>query len=289
DQFWAAGDQLARGFVIGATAGRTTLAGEGTQHMDGHSPILAGTNHAFVIYDPAYAYEIGHIMKDGLTRMYGDGSDGRNQDVMYYLTVYNEPMAQPAEPEDLDVEGLLKGIYRVAEHDGEGGEKVQLLASGVGLPWALHAKELLRKDWGVDAAVWSVTSWAELRRDGVETDRHNLLGGGEKRTAFLTQQLEGSEGPFIATSDYDHLVQDQIRKWVPGEYHTLGADGFGFSDTRPAARRYFNIDAHSMVAKALQALAKEGRYDEKHVAEAIEKYRLLDVRAGESGSEGGDA
>ena len=290
DQFWSAGDQLARGFVIGATAGRTTLAGEGTQHMDGHSPILAGTNHAFVIYDPAYAYEIRHIIRDGIERMYGDGSDGREQNVMYYLTVYNEPIVQPAEPEDVDVDGIIRGLHKVAEHDDEGGEKVQLLASGVGVPWALEAKKLLRQDWGVDAAVWSVTSWAELRRDGLEADKHNFLYPDETpKTAYLTEKLRGASGPFIATSDYDHLVVDQIRHWVPGEYHTLGADGFGFSDTRQAARRHYLIDSHSVAVRAIAALAEEGRYGKEHVAEAIEKYKLFDVNAGTSGSEGGDA
>ncbi len=289
DQFWSAGDQLARGFVIGATAGRTTLTGEGTQHMDGHSPLLAGTNRAFVIYDPAYAYEIAHIVRDGMTRMYGEG-DGRDQDVMYYMTVYNEPIAQPAEPENLDVKGVLGGIYRIADHDGHGGEQVQLLASGVGVPWALEAKRLLREDWGIDAAVWSVTSWAELRREALDAEYHNFLHPEEpSRIPFLTTQLQGASGPFLATSDYDHLVSDQIRKWVPGSYHTLGADGFGFSDTRQAARRFYHIDAHSLVAKTLQALAEEGRGDRARVGEAINRYQLFDVRAGQSGSEGGDA
>ena len=157
DQFWAAGDQLTKGFVIGATAGRTTLAGEGLQHMDGHSHVLAATNHAFVSYDPAYAYEIRHIMADGLERMYGDAGD-RDPNVMYYITVYNEPIHQPAEPENVDVEGIIKGIYNLDEHQNFGGPKAQLLASGVGVPWAREARELLARDWGVDAAVWSVTS-----------------------------------------------------------------------------------------------------------------------------------
>ena len=289
DQFWAAGDQLAKGFVIGATAGRTTLAGEGTQHMDGHSPILAGTNHAFIIYDPAYAYEIRHIVRDGIQRMYGQ-DESREQNVMYYLTVYNEPMVQPAEPEDVDVEGIIKGMHRIADHDNAGGERVQLLASGVGVPWALHAKQLLRDDWGVDAAVWSVTSWNELRREGIEVDQHNFLHPREeRRVAFVTQRLNDTEGPVIATSDFDHMVQDLIRPWVPRPYYTLGADGFGFSDTRAAARRHYFIDAHSMATRALQALAEAGRYDGGAVAQAIEKYELFNVNAGQSGTAGGDA
>jgi len=289
DQFWAAGDQLARGFVIGATAGRTTLAGEGTQHMDGHSPILAATNHAFVIYDPAYAYEIRHIVRDGLQRMYGQ-NETRDQNVMYYLTVYNEPMVQPAEPPDVDVEGILKGMHRVAGHDHAGGPKVQLLASGVGVPWALHAKQLLRDDWGVDAAVWSVTSWNELRREGVEADQHNFLHPEEeRRVPFVARRLGETEGPIIATSDYDHMVPDLIRPWVPRPYYTLGADGFGFSDTRAAARRHYFIDAHSMAARTLQALAEAGQYDGGAVARAIAQYDLFNVNAGQSGTAGGDA
>ncbi|MDO4242590.1 MAG: pyruvate dehydrogenase (acetyl-transferring), homodimeric type [Actinomyces sp.] len=289
DQFWAAGDQLARGFIIGATAGRTTLTGEGTQHMDGHSPLISGTNEAVVTYDPAYAYEMRHIVRDALERWYGPDS-GRNRDVMYYLTVYNEPMVQPAEPEDVDVEGILRGIHRIeGAPDGEGPE-VQLLASGVGLPWVLEARRILSEHWGVRASVWSVTSWNELRRQALEVERHNFLHPeADPRVPFLTERLSGSQGPFIATSDYDHLVPDQIRRWVPGAYHTLGADGFGFSDTRTAARRHYLIDAESVVVKSLQALAEEGRVDRGVLREALDRYRLLDVRAGRSGVQGGDA
>lgn len=210
DQFWAAGDQLTRGFIIGATAGRTTLTGEGTQHADGHSPLLAGTNTAVVQYDPAYGYEIRHIVRDGLKRMY-DESDPRDPNIMYYLTVYNEPMPQPAEPDNVDVDGILRGIHRVSVGQGDG-PRVQLLASGVGVPWALEAQELLANDWGVAADVWSVTSWNELRRDGLAADQHNFLHPDqEPREAYLTQKLKDAQGPFIATSDYDHLVQDQVR------------------------------------------------------------------------------
>ncbi|MGO1511521.1 MAG: pyruvate dehydrogenase (acetyl-transferring), homodimeric type [Actinomycetaceae bacterium] len=286
DQFWAAGDQLTRGFVIGATAGRTTLAGEGTQHMDGHSPILASTNPAFVHYDPAYGYEIRHIVRDGIQRMYGD--DPRDPNVMYYLTVYNEPMAQPAEPEDVDVEGILKGIHRVSPAEGDG-PWVQLLASGVGVPWAHHAKEILAEDWGVRAGVWSVTSWYELRRQALEVEQHNFLNPEDQQVPYVTTKLDGAGGPFIATSDYDHQVQDSIRQWVPGEYYTLGADGFGYSDTRPAARRQFLIDSHSMVVKALQALVAQGDLEPGVVRQAIEKYDLLNPRAGQSGTAGGDS
>lgn len=280
DQFWAAADQLARGFVIGATAGRTTLTGEGLQHLDGQSPILAAANHGFVIYDPAYAYEVRHIMWDGIQRMYGE-DDHRDPNVLYYLTVYNEPIHQPAEPEDLDIEGLLKGIYKVDEHTGQG-PRAQLLASGVGVPWAREARRLLAEDWGVDAAVWSVTSWNELRRDGQEADEHNFLHPEEEpRIAYLTRKLAGAEGPFVSTSDYDALVQDQIRQWVPGYYYTLGADGFGVSDTRRATRRYFHIDAESMVVRTLQALADQGAVDRSLVKQAIDRYELFNYSIAE--------
>jgi len=289
DQFWAAGDQMTRGFIVGATAGRTTLTGEGLQHADGHSPLLAGTNTAIVQYDPAYGYEIAYIVQDGIKRMYGDGSDGRDQNVMYYLTVYNEPMHQPAEPADVDVDGILRGIHRVSVGEG-GGPRANLLASGVGVPWALEAQELLRNDWGVQADVYSVTSWNELRRDGLAADQHNFLHPEEPaREAYLTAKLKDAQGPFIATSDYDHLVQDQVRKWIPGDYAVLGADGFGFSDTRAAARRYFKIDGPSVVVRTLQELARRGEVSPDLQAQAIAKYDLHNVNAGTSGAVGGDS
>jgi pyruvate dehydrogenase E1 component len=287
DAIWAAGDQMARGFIVGATAGRTTLTGEGLQHADGHSPILASTNPAIVAYDPAYGYEIGHIVKAGLERMYGGSHTDPN--VMYYLTVYNEPIVQPTEPENLDVDGLLRGIYKLSEGEA-GGHKAQLLASGVSVPWALEAQRLLRDDWGVSADVWSVTSWSELRRDGVAAEEFNLLHPTEPaRVPYVTQKLQGAEGPFIASTDYNHQVPDLIRAFVPGDYATLGADGFGFSDTRAAARRFFLIDGPSIVVKTLQQLAKQGKVDPSLVAQAIERYRLFDVNAGTTGSAGGES
>ncbi|CAH0158619.1 pyruvate dehydrogenase (acetyl-transferring), homodimeric type [Microbacterium sp. Bi121] len=287
DAFWAAADQMARGFVIGATAGRTTLTGEGTQHADGHSPLLASTNPATISYDPAYGYEVSHIVQAGIERMYGGSHP--DPDVMYYLTVYNEPLKQPAEPENVDAEGILKGIHRVAEGTGDG-PRVQLLASGVGVPWAIEAQDLLAKDWGVVADVWSVTSWNELRRDGLAADEHNFLHPEEEpQVAYLTQKLQSAEGPFIATSDYMHAVQDQIRQWVPGDFYTLGADGFGFADTRAAARRFFKIDGPSMVVRALQGLADQGKLDRSVIAQAIAKYDLHNVNAGTSGNAGGES
>jgi len=287
DANWAAGDQMARGFVIGATAGRTTLTGEGLQHADGHSPLLAATNPATVAYDPAYGYEIAHIVRDGLERMYG--GQHPDPDVMYYLTVYNEPIVQPAEPDDVDVDGILRGLHRIAVSEGDG-PRAQLLASGVAVPWALEAQRLLRDDWGVAADVWSVTSWSQLRRDGLAADEHAFLHPDEEpRTAYVTEKLRGAPGPVVAVSDYMHAVPDQIRPWVQHRFATLGADGFGFSDTRAAARRSFAIDGPSIVVRTLQSLAEEGAVDRGLAAAAIERYRLHDVTAGTSGNAGGES
>jgi pyruvate dehydrogenase E1 component len=292
DAMWAAGDQMARGFIMGATAGRTTLTGEGLQHADGHSILLASTNPAVVSYDPAYGYEIGHIVRAGIERMYGTdaaGSTHPNPNVMYYITVYNEPIVQPGEPENLDLDGMLKGIYHLKSASIEG-PRAQLLASGVGVPWALEAQELLASDWGVSADVWSVTSWTELRRDGLAAEEHNFLHPDEEpRVPYVTQKLSGSDGPFVAVSDFMHAVPDQIRQFVPGDYATLGADDFGFSDTRAAARRYFKIDGPSIVVRTLESLAKRGLVDRSLASQAIEKYRLHDVAAGTTGSVGGES
>jgi pyruvate dehydrogenase E1 component len=287
DAMWAAGDQMARGFMIGATAGRTTLTGEGLQHADGHSPLLASTNPAVVSYDPAYGYEIGHIVRDGLERMYGGTHTDPN--VMYYVTVYNEPYVQPAEPADVDVDGILRGIYRLNESPIVG-PKAQLLASGVAVSWALEAQALLAEDWGVSADVWSVTSWSELRRDGLAAEEHNFLNPEvDPRTPYVTSKLAGAEGPFVAVTDFMHAVPDQIRQFVPGDFATLGADGFGFSDTRPAARRFFKIDGPSMVVRTLEQLARRGEVDRSLIGLAIARYRLHDVTAGTTGSAGGES
>jgi pyruvate dehydrogenase E1 component len=287
DAMWAAGDQMARGFMIGATAGRTTLTGEGLQHADGHSPLLASTNPAVVSYDPAYGYEIGHIVRSGLERMYG--GQHPNPNVMYYVTVYNEPAVQPAEPEDVDVDGIVHGIHRISRSPVTG-PKAQLLASGVAVPWALEAQTLLAEDWGVSADVWSVTSWAELRRDGIAAEEHNFLYPDETpHIPYVTEKLAGAAGPFVAVTDFMHAVPDQIRQFVAGDFATLGADGFGFSDTRPAARRFFKIDGPSMVVRALELLSRRGEIDRSLVGQAIDKYRLFDVTAGTTGSAGGES
>ena len=280
DAFWAASDQLVRGFVLGATAGRTTLNGEGLQHEDGHSLLLASTNPAVVSYDPAFAYEVGHIVKDGLRRMYGESSEN----VYYYLTVYNEPYMQPAEPEKLDVDGLLKGIYLYAPATKKSKKTVQLLASGVGMNWALAAQKLLADDWDIAANVWSVTSWNELRRDGLAVDRHNLLNPDNKQSAYITQKLKGHDGPVIAVSDFMRAVQDQIAPWVSQPFYSLGTDGFGLSDTRGALRRHFKVDGPSIAVAALAQLADLGEIKSKLVKEAIEKYQINDVKAADPGN-----
>jgi len=279
DAFWAAADQMARGFVIGATAGRTTLNGEGLQHEDGHSHLLASTNPAIVCYDPAFGYELGHIVRDGLKRMYGENSEN----VYYYLTVYNEPYVQPAQPDDLDVDGLLKGIYLYSPAQ-RGKKKVQLLASGVAMNWAVKAQQLLADDWGVAASVWSVTSWNELRRDGLAVDRHNLLNPDDKKSAYITKKLRGQDGPVIAVSDFMRSVQDQISPWVEQDFYSLGTDGFGLSDTRGALRRHFKVDAESIVVAALSRLAEAGEVKAKVVQQALDKYRLNDINAADPGN-----
>ena len=280
DAFWAASDQLTRGFVLGATAGRTTLNGEGLQHEDGHSLLLASTNPAVVAYDPAFGFELGHIVKDGLHRMYGENSEN----IYYYLTVYNEPYAQPAEPENLDVEGLLRGIYCYSPARGRAKKPAQILASGVGVNWALKAQRLLEEDWGVSASVWSVTSWNELRRDGLRVNRHNLLHPDDQYRAYITQKLAGAKGPVVAVSDFMRAVQDQVAPWVEQPFLSLGTDGFGLSDTRGALRRHFKVDAESITIAVLTQLAKSGEVKESVVQKAIDRYRIFDISAADPGN-----
>ena len=273
DQFWQMGDQLARGFVLGATAGRTTLTGEGLQHADGHSQLLASTNPACVAYDPAFGFEIAHIVKSGLERMYGATPEHpHGEDVFFYLTVYNEPIHQPAEPPGVDAEGIVRGVYRYAPGDA-GSAPANILASGVAMPWALRAQGILATDWNVRADVWSVTSWNELRREAVACEEHNLLHPEEEQQIpYVTRKLSSSPGPFVAVSDWMRSVPDQISRWIPGAYTSLGTDGFGFADTRDAARRFFHIDAESIVLAVLTELAKEGRFDRSALKAAIDRY-----------------
>ncbi|MFK4225342.1 pyruvate dehydrogenase (acetyl-transferring), homodimeric type [Streptomyces sp. NPDC019890] len=269
DQMWQLADQLGKGFIVGATAGRTTLTGEGLQHADGHSHLIASTNPASLNYDPAFAYEISVIVKDGLRRMYGPEAEN----VFYYLTVYNEPKPQPAMPEGVE-EGILRGLYRFKEGVAPAADspRLQLLASGTAIHWALEAQELLGADWGVAADVWSATSWGELRRDALECDEALLRG--EQRTPYVTQALEGAPGPVLAVSDWMRQVPDQISQWVEQDYSSLGTDGFGLSDTREAARRHFGVDAQSITVAALAQLARRGEVPASAVKEARERYGL---------------
>src|SRR3954447_26226630 len=279
DQIWALADQLGRGFLLGATAGRTTLNGEGLQHEDGHSLLLAATNPACVAYDPAFAYETSHIVREALDRMYGDNAAGLDPNVFYYLTVYNEAYVQPPEPDDLDVEALLRGLYRYAEAPSVNGNgdapHAQILASGTGMQWALDAQRLLAEDWGVAADVWSATSWNELRRDAIDCEQHNLAHpDAEPRTPFVAQQLAEPAGPIVAVSDWMRAVPDLISRWVPGDWMSLGTDGFGHSDTRPALRRHFRVDGPSITVAVLQSLARRGEYKAEAATEAASKYGM---------------
>ncbi|KOT64116.1 MULTISPECIES: pyruvate dehydrogenase (acetyl-transferring), homodimeric type [Streptomyces] len=269
DQFWALADQLGRGFVIGATAGRTTMTGEGLQHADGHSHLIASTNPAALSYDPAFAYEVAVIVKEGLRRMYGPDAE----DIFYYLTVYNETKVQPAMPEGVE-EGILKGLYRFKEAEPAAADapRLQLLASGTAIHWILEAQEILARDWGVAADIWSAPSWTELRRDALECDAARLEG--EDRIPYVTRALAGAPGPVVAVSDWMRAVPDQIAPWVEQDWTSIGTDGFGLSDTREAARRHFGVDAQSVVVQALAALSRRGDVKAETVKEAKERYGL---------------
>ncbi len=281
DQMWAFGDQLGRGFLLGATAGRTTLNGEGLQHQDGHSLLLAASNPACVAYDPAFAFELRHIMRDALDRMYGE----RDEAVFYYLTLYNEPFPQPAEPEGLDVNGLLRGLYRFRSApadtgaDGSARPAVQLLASGTAMLAAQRAQELLAEDWGVAADLWSATSWNELHRDGIGCEQHNLIHPDEPAHVPYVSSTLAPGVPIVAVSDFQRAVPDLISRWVPGPWSSLGTDGYGRSDTRAALRRWFRVDAPSIAIAALEQLVHSGQVRAEIVKEAIDKYGFDSGRA----------
>jgi pyruvate dehydrogenase E1 component len=256
DLIWAFGDQRGRGFLMGATAGRTTLNGEGLQHEDGHSHVLASTLPNCMAYDPAFHYEIATIIRDGLERMYGD----KKEPIFYYLTLYNENYPQLAKPAGAE-EGILKGLYRLRPAAAQNGApRVQILGSGSLLPQAMKAQEILASEYNVAADVWSATSYKLLRYEAMECERWNLLHPGEApRVPYVTQQLGRAEGPVVAVTDYMRLVPDQIAKWVPQGLTSLGTDGYGRSDTREALRRFFEVDANAVVVAALVRLAKEGK------------------------------
>ncbi len=263
DFIWAGGDMQARGFLIGGTAGRTTLAGEGLQHQDGHSLLLASTVPNCVAYDPTYAYELAVIIQDGLRRMYAE-----QERVFYYITCMNENYVHPAMPSGVE-EGILRGIYPLS-FGGRGKVRVQLLGAGTILREVQAAAEMLESDYQIPADVWSVTSFNELRRDGLSCDRWNMRHPGEPaRQAYVARVLSNQTGPFVAATDYMQTVADQIRPWVPGNYVVLGTDGYGRSDSRRALRDFFEVDRRHIVLAALQALAAEDAVDTKTLARAI--------------------
>ena len=268
DFIWAGGDQQSRGFLIGGTAGRTTLAGEGLQHQDGHSLVAASTVPNCVSYDPTYAFELAVIIQDGLRRMIGE-----QENVFYYITCMNENYVHPPMPAGVE-EGILKGmyLYRVG---GQGKIRVQLMGSGTILREVLAAARLLEEDFGIPTEVWSVTSFNELRRDGLEVERWNQLHPDERpRTSYIEQCLGERPGPYIAATDYMKIVPDQIQRWVPGTFVSLGTDGYGRSDGREALRKHFEVDKRYIAVASLKALADDGVLDQKTVAKAIEKYGI---------------
>jgi len=270
DLAWAAGDMQARGFLIGATAGRTTLAGEGLQHQDGHGLLMASTIPNCVAYDPCFAYELAVIIHDGMRRMVH-----QQENVYYYITSMNENYIMPAMPKGAET-GIKKGMYRFSSDTAKKGEaKVQLFGSGTILREVIAAAELLKNDWKVSADVWSITSYNELARQAVDCERWNMLNPSKKpRVPYITQQLQDCEGPVVASSDYIRTVSNQVRQYVPATYTVLGTDGFGRSDTRKNLRRHFEVNCHYVVLAALKTLADEGTLPATKVSEAIKKYKI---------------
>ena len=268
DLAWAAGDLQARGFMVGGTAGRTTLNGEGLQHQDGHSHLQAAMIPNCRTYDPTYAHELAVIVQDGLKRMYAD-----KENCFYYLTVMNENYEHPA-LEEVPTEDIIKGMYLLREHQGDKGH-VQLLGSGTILREVEAAARMLADEWGVGADVWSVTSFNELRREALMLEREAFLNAAEEPAKpHVMRCLEGRKGPAIASTDYMRLFADQVRAWVPTDYHVLGTDGYGRSDTREKLRSFFEVDRYFVTVAALKALADRGELDRKVVAEAIKKYGI---------------
>ncbi|MDX9950786.1 MAG: pyruvate dehydrogenase (acetyl-transferring), homodimeric type [Methylophilaceae bacterium] len=268
DLAWAAGDSRARGFLLGATAGRTTLNGEGLQHEDGHSHLMSATIPNCVSYDPTFAYELAVIIQEGLRRMVQN-----QEDVYYYITLMNENYSHPAMPKGVEA-GILKGMYPFSQSKAKG-PKVQLLGSGVILREVIAAAELLEKDWGVAADIWSVTSFTELRREGLDVERWNLLNPEKKqKQSYVSECLAKAEGPVIASTDYMKSFADQIRAFIPQRYVVLGTDGFGRSDSREALRDFFEVDRYHVVLATLKALADEGKLPAAKAAEAIKKYKI---------------
>ncbi|HIP68606.1 MAG TPA: pyruvate dehydrogenase (acetyl-transferring), homodimeric type [Chromatiales bacterium] len=268
DLAWAAGDMQTRGFLIGGTAGRTTLAGEGLQHQDGHGLIQAGLIPNCVSYDPTFSYEMAVIIHNGLKRMYAN-----QENIFFYITAMNENYIQPAMPAGVE-DGIVKGMY-LFQKGGRRKKRVQLMGSGTIFREAISAAELLEKDWGVAADLWSVTSFNELKREAQDIDRWNLLNPTKKqKESYVTRTLKSQDGPFIAATDYIHNYAEQIRAYIPGSYTVLGTDGYGRSDTRAQLRKHFEVNAHYIVVAALKALAGEGKVPASDVAKAIDKYGI---------------
>ena len=270
DLVWAAGDSRTRGFMLGGTAGRTTLNGEGLQHEDGHSHVLFSVVPNCRAYDPTFGYEVAVIIQDGLRRMVAE-----QEDVFYYITLMNENYPHPPMPAGTE-EAILRGMYLLREGPKRSKKpRVQLLGSGTILREVIAAADLLESDFGVVSDVWSVTSFTELRRDGIEVERWNMLHPTEKpRQGYVSECLGGRKGPVIASTDYIRAFADQIRQWVPAPYHVLGTDGFGRSDYRRALRRFFEVDRHYVTVAALKSLADAGEIDPARAQEAIERYEI---------------
>ncbi|HEX4871959.1 MAG TPA: pyruvate dehydrogenase (acetyl-transferring), homodimeric type, partial [Nevskiaceae bacterium] len=274
DLAWAAGDMRARGFLMGATAGRTTLNGEGLQHEDGHSHVFSSVVPNCRSYDPAFAYELAVIIQHGMRAMYVD-----QEDVYYYLTIYNENHLHPAMPAGVET-GIVRGMYLLRSEDKPAKAHVQLLGSGSILREVIAAGELLKADWGVTSDVWSVPSFTELARDGQEVERWNLLHPQAKpRQSYVQECLGGMTGPAVAATDWVRAYAEQIRPYVPTDYHVLGTDGFGRSDNRPALRDFFEVDRRWVTVRALKALADDGSLPAERVAQAIKIYGLRPERA----------
>jgi pyruvate dehydrogenase E1 component len=268
DLAWAAGDLRSRGFLVGGTAGRTTLNGEGLQHQDGHSHLVASTIPNCVSYDPTFAYELAVIVHDGMRRMYQN-----QEDVFYYLTIMNENYAHPSMPKGAE-QGIIKGMYKFGSGKTKARAKVQLLGSGTILREVIAAGELLEKDFDIATDVWSVTSFNELRRDGIDCERWNTLHPESKpRTSFVDACLD-DKLPVVAATDYIRAYADQIRPFVKARYKTLGTDGFGRSDTRKKLRGFFEVDRYYVTVTALKALADEGKIPASEVSKAIKLYKI---------------
>ena len=268
DLAWAAGDSRTRGFLLGATAGRTTLNGEGLQHEDGHSHLLSATIPNCVSYDPCFAYELAVIVQNGLYRMIEN-----QEDVYYYITIMNENYSHPDMPKGVE-DQIIKGMYQYSKASGKAKNKVQLMGSGVILREVIEAAQLLESDWGVESDVWSVTSFTELRRNALDVERHNLLNPDDEQRSFIQEQITDTESPIIASTDYMKSFSDQIANFIPNSFTSLGTDGFGRSDSREALRSFFEVDRYYVVLAALKALKDQGKIDKKVMSEAIKKYNI---------------